>query len=118
MGFAGRMHAVNKVVLRHRKYLEHLITVMVDYLNGYFAGAWLVKRPASGGIQGGPCTLVNFGPQGPLKFVVWFSGTGKISVPHEKALAVVIGVDKPACDVVGGAGPYFAGGGVIHVQTL
>lgn len=36
-----------------------------------------------------------------MSFSVGFVGTGKIGVANEEALAVAVGIDEPACDVVG-----------------
>jgi len=38
-------------------------------------------------------------------------------VAHEEALLVVVGVDEPAGDLVGGVGADLAGGGVVDVEA-
>ena len=43
------------------------------------------------------------GPQGAAELVVGVVGAGEVGVADEEALAVVVGVDEPAGDVVGRA---------------
>ena len=39
-------------------------------------------------------------------------------MPHEEALAVVVGVDEPAGDVVGGGAANLPGGRVVDIHAL
>jgi hypothetical protein len=46
--------------------LENLVAIMVDDLDGDFAGGGWIKRSAFCRVEGGPGRLVNFGLEGPL----------------------------------------------------
>jgi len=108
----------NRASIGHREHLEHLVAVVVDDLHGNLAGCRPVKRAAGGRIEGGPRRLVDFRPQRPLQFVVRFLRAGEASVADEEALAIVVGVDEPAGDVVGRGVANLPGGRVVYVQAL
>ena len=82
---------------------HYFVAVVVDDFDGDLAGLGLVKGAADGGIKGLPGRFVNIGPEGAFELFVGLIGTGEIGVADEEALAVAIGVNEPAGDVVGAA---------------
>ena len=76
---------------------------MVNDFDGNLAGLGLVEGAADGGIKGLPGRLIYIGPEGAFELFVGLIGTGEIGVADEEALAVAIGVNEPAGDVVGAA---------------
>ena len=74
-------------------------------LTAILPGFRVVERPACCAVKRRPRGFVDFGTQGSLEFVVGtlavFGGTGEVGVADEAALAVVLGVDEPARDVIG-----------------
>ena len=74
---------------------------MVNHLDRDFAGCGPVEWTADGGVKHGPCRFVDLGAKGALQLFVGIACAGEIGVADEEALAVVIGVDEPAGDVVG-----------------
>ena len=77
----------------------------------------LVERPAHRAVETAPGRFVDLGPERPLELVVGFVGPGEVGVADEEALAVVVGVDEPAGDVVGGAAADLPGRRVVHVHA-
>ena len=100
------------------EYLQDLVAVVVDDLDGDLAGLGRVEGAAGGGVQGRPGGFVDFGAEGALELVVGLAGAKEVGVADEEALAAVVGVEEPAGDVVGGAAADLAGGGVVDVQAL
>ena len=82
------------------KHLQQLVAVVVDDLDGDFAGGGRREGAACGGVEGGPGGLVDEGPECPLELVVGLVGPGEIGVAQKEALAVIGGIDEPAGDVV------------------
>ena len=73
---------------------------------------------ADGAVERAPGRLVNLGAQGVLELFVGFVCAGEVGVAHEEALAVVVGVNEPAGDVVGGRVANLAGGRVVDVDAF
>src|SRR5262249_10916260 len=88
--------------LRHLVYLENLIAVVIDDLYGNLTRLRFVKGAADCAVKTRPSRFVDLGPQRPLELVVGLIRACKVGVAHEKALSVVVGIDKPARDVVCG----------------
>ena len=91
---------------------------MIDDLDGNFACFRGVKRAAFGGIEHGPGGFVDLSTEGALELFVGLIGTGEIGVADEEAFTVVVGVDEPSGDVVGGVTPNLAGGRVVNVEAF
>src|SRR5271157_2343516 len=103
---------------RYRINLQHLVAVVVDYFDGDLACFGWVEGAAGRGIQSGPRGLINFGAQGAFQLDVGFLGAGEVSVANKEALSVIVGVDKPAGDIISRVAADFACGRVVDVQTL
>ena len=69
------------------------------------------------GVERAPGGFVDFGAEGAFEFVVGFVGACEVGVADDEGFFVVVGVDEPAGDVVGGVGADFACGGVVNVQA-
>ena len=69
-------------------------------------------------VEGRPGGFVDLGAEGALELFVGLVGAGEVGVADEEALAVVVGVDEPAGDVVGRAGADLAGGRVVNVDAF
>src|SRR5713101_7768345 len=91
---------------------------MVDNLDGDLARFGLVERPAHRTVQTAPGRFVDLGPERPLELVVGFLRTSEVCVTHKEALAVVIGVDEPAGNVVGGSAANLPGGRIVDIYAL
>ena len=66
-----------------------------------------------------PGFLVDLGLEGGLERLVGITGSaGEVGVADEEALAVVVGVNEPARDVVRAVAPDFASLRVEHVHTV
>lgn len=53
-----------------------------------------------------------------FELVVWLVGAGEVGVTDEEAFPVVVGVDEPAGDVVGGMAADLAGCRIVDVDPL
>ena len=75
---------------------------MVDDLYGDLTGLGCIEGASdgAGAVKGFPGVGVNVGFQRILQLLVWVFGSGEIGVADEKALAVVVGVNEPAGDVI------------------
>jgi hypothetical protein len=73
---------------------------VVDDFHGDLARVGPVEGAAYRAVETTLGRFVDVCPGRPLELVVGLVGPGEVGVPHEKALAVVIGVDEPAGDVV------------------
>jgi hypothetical protein len=82
------------------KRLQHLVTIVVDNFHGDLARVGPVERAAHRAVETAPGRFIDVGPERPLELVIGFVGPGEVGVPHEEALAVVVGVDEPAGDVI------------------
>ena len=91
---------------------------MIDHLDSDFATFWFRKGIRCRLIQRAPGGFVDFGAQGSFEFVVGFVGAGEVGLADDEEFAVVVRVDEPAGDVVGGVGADFAGGGVVNVEAV
>jgi hypothetical protein len=74
---------------------------VVDDLDGDLAGLRLREWSAYRPVEGAPRRFIDLGTEGTLELVVRFLSAGEVRVPDEEALAVVVGIDEPAGDVVG-----------------
>ena len=99
------------------EYLQHFIAVVVDHLDGDSTSFRRIKRAAGGRVQFRPGRLVNLGPERPLELVVGIARTREVSVAHEEALAIIVGIDEPAGNIVGGVRANLAGGRVVDVEA-
>ena len=90
---------------------------MVDDLDRDLAFGRFLERDGGIGVQRAPRGFVDFGAQGTFEFVVGFVGAGEVGVADDEGFAVVVGVEEPAGDVVGGVGADFARGGVVDVEA-
>jgi len=88
---------------------------MIDDLDGDFAGGGEIEGVTLGGIERRPSLFVNFRLQRFPQFFIRFIGSGKIGVPDKETLAVVIRVDEPASDFVGGIASHFPGRGIVNM---
>ena len=91
---------------------------MIDHLDRDLAGLGLLKGVGGRRVQGAPGGLIDLGPQGALQFFVRLVGAGKVGVANDEGFLVVVGVDEPAGNVVGGVGAHFASGRVVNVQAF
>ena len=91
---------------------------MVDDLHGKLARFGLVERSAHRSVQTAPSGFVDLCPQHSFEFGIWFLGSCEVGVAHEEALAVVIGIDESAGNVVGGGTANLASGRIIDIDAL
>ena len=91
---------------------------MVDHLDGDPPGLGRGERAAHGAVERRPRRLVDLGAQRTLQLLVGLVGTREVGVPHEEALAVVVGVDEPAGDIVGAVAAHLTGRRVVDVHAL
>src|SRR5450759_340440 len=80
--------------------LYHFITVVVDDFHSNLSRLRLRERSADSAVKTVPGFLVYIRSQRPLELIVGFISPCKVGVAHEVTLTVVIGVDKPAGDVI------------------
>ncbi len=92
----------SRAALRYGLLRVPRIAVMVDDLYGDRACLGFVEWAARCAVETAPCRFINIGAQGAFQFVIGFFGSGEVGMAQEKTLAVVVGVDEPAGDVVGG----------------
>ena len=85
---------------------------MVDHFDGDAAGGRLVEAARQVVAQRGPRVGIDLGLQGGLQRPVGVVRAEEVGVADEEALLVVVGVDEPAGDALGGVAPYLAGVGV------
>jgi hypothetical protein len=100
------------------EHLQHFIAVVIDNLDGDFAGGGPGEGTADGGVKGRPGGFVDLRLEGLLELFIWLVSAGEIGVPDKEAFAVIVGVKEPAGQVVGGTAANLAGGGVVNVQAL
>jgi hypothetical protein len=75
---------------------------MIDNLDGDFAGFGGIEGAADGGIEGGPGGFVDLSLEGSLDLFELFFTVREISMADEETFAVIIRIDKPAGDILGG----------------
>ncbi len=68
-------------------------------------------------VERAPGGFVDFGAEGAFEFVVGFVGAGEVGMADDEGFFVVVGVDEPAGDVIGGVGADLASGGVVNVEA-
>lgn len=102
----------------HPEDLHHLIPEVVDDFDGDAAGGWLGEGPGGVAVERFPGFQVDLGFEGGLESFVGVVGTEKVSVAHEEAFLVVVGVDKPAGDAVGVVATDFSGVGVEDIHAV
>src|SRR6266516_2514650 len=83
--------------------LQDFIAIVIDDFDGDLARLRFVESAADSRVKALPGSFVYLSPQGALQFLVRVIGPCEVSVAHKEAFAVVVGVDKPAGNVVGGA---------------
>ena len=83
------------------EHLQDFIPEVVDNLDGDLARLGGVEGVALGAVEGRPLGLVDLGAEGALELAVGVVGAEEVGVADEEALAVVVGVDESAGDVVG-----------------
>ena len=91
---------------------------MVDDFDGDLAGLGFGEWAALGAVDAGPSRFVNLGAQRALEVYVGFAGTDEVGVADEKAFAVVVGVDEPASDIVGGGVADFSGRRILNTEAF
>src|SRR5271157_651218 len=99
------------------EHLQNFIPVVVDDLDGDFAGFRAVERAAGGGVERCPGGLIYFGAERAFQLVVGIVGAREVGVADKKALAVVGRVDEPAGDIVRGMAADFLRGGVVNLDA-
>ncbi|MCX8519722.1 MAG: hypothetical protein ORN21_06280, partial [Methylophilaceae bacterium] len=97
------------LILVHPKHLHHLIAQVIDNLHRDASAGRRGKGARSIAVEAIPCLKVDVGFERGFKRFVGVVGTQKIGVADEKTFLVIVGVDKPAGDVVGVVADHFAG---------
>ena len=104
--------------LSNLEHFHNLVSQVVDHLYRNPTGLRLREGPRSVAMKRFPGFLVDFGFEGGLEGFVGIVGAEEICVPDEKALVVVIGIDKPARNIVGIVAPDFTGVGMEYVDAM
>ena len=91
---------------------------MIDHLHGDAARGRFGERSRSVAVKGFPSFLINLGLEGGLESLVGVVGTEEVGVADEEALLVVVAIDEPAGDAVGGGAADFAGVGVEYIDSV
>src|SRR5262245_50857981 len=102
-------------------HLQHFVAEVVDDLHGDLARLRQVERLTRRAIELRPPPLVDLCSQRLLQLLVGavvcvLAAVEEVGMADEEALAVVVGVDESARDVVGVAGQHGAGARVEHVH--
>ena len=106
------------VRLSNLENLHNLIPEVIDHLDGDPSGDRPGERPGGVAVQRFPGFPVDFGFEGGLEGFVRVVGAEEVSVAHEEALFVVVGIDEPAGDAVSVVAADFTGVGVEHVDAV
>ncbi len=80
---------------------QHFIPVMIDNFDSDLSRRGWLEGVALGAVEGRPLGFIDLGAEGALELGVGVVGAEEVGVADEEALAVVVGVDEPAGDVVG-----------------
>lgn len=91
---------------------------MVDDFDGDSAGLGFGEWATLCAVNARPGRFVELGTQRALEFFVGFVRTNKVGVTDKEALAIVVGVDGPAGDIVGGGVTDFPGRRVVNIEAL
>src|SRR5690554_4161312 len=91
---------------------------MVNHLNRNSAGLRLAKRSRDITVQSFPCFPIYLGLQSDLQRFVWICGSKEVGMAHEEGFFVVVGVDKPAGNTVGGVADDLASLGFEHIHAV
>ncbi len=116
----ARFDVLTRDALRlfHRVDLQDFVAVVVDDFHGDLARLRFGKRLTGGRVKRGPSGFVDVGLEGAFEFVVGLVGSGEVGVTDEEALAVVVGVNEPAGDVVGGVATDLARCRVVDIDAV
>src|SRR5579862_733296 len=91
---------------------------MVDDFHSNAPGFWFWESAGGIAVECRPCFWIDFGLKRSLERAVRVVCTQEIGVTNEKALLVVVSVDKPACDAIRAVAPYLACVGVKHIDAV
>ena len=87
--------------------MQHFFAEVVDDFDGDAAGFGFVERAGGVAVEGGPGFGVDFGFEGGFEGGAGIVLAEEVGVADEEALAVVVGVEKPAGDAFGMGSSFF-----------
>lgn len=99
-------------------HLQHFIAIVIDHLDGDLSTRWPRKGAADRAVEGCPGGFINLGAEGAFELLIGFIGAGEVGVADKEAFAVILGVNEPTGDLVGGTAADLVGGGVIDIDAL
>ena len=116
--WAARRHP-GKQSTTHVEYLHYLIAIVIDHFDRDAAAFRRREGPADGRVQRLPCRLVDRGFHRFPQSLIGIAAK-KIGVADEESVAVIVAIEEPTGDVLGGigAGAHLARRGVEDVDAF